>query len=482
MDFAIQWYPSKNFSPGRRKYGTQAEQVLGIVDHITAGPYPGCRDWLCNPEAKASAHYIITRKGEIVQLVKESDTAWHAGIVNKPNWDLYTKMGFNPNRWCVTPEMRVLTRDLKWVPCGELQVGDKLVGFDDQGSKEQRRHLQECEVTETGRRTLPCYEITLADNTVLRSSDEHPWLVWGGTGHGAIWMTTEKMYDEFCKLGGKRKSLSMPKYFDVLGVSNSYEAGYISGMIDGEGHLGMAPAPDSTFQLGIAQQDNAAFRKTKDYLDKLEIKYSVGTNHKHDRQEEVKQIVINGGRQAVMRTLMLCRPERIIGEAWAKKNLGDLMLKKQEVVDIVSIEPIGQQEIVALGTSTHTYICEGYGSHNTIGIEHEEYAGDGEPGLTEVQYQASLWLHRQLTAKYSMPIDTEHIVGHYRIDSVDRPNCPGPNFPWDRLFRDLTGAADWKQAIMDVGVQEKIIGQGHDPDEPAPKWFVVATILNHIKK
>lgn len=216
MDFQIEWYPSNNYSPGRRKYGTQTESILAIVDHITAGAYPGCRDWLCNPEAKASAHYIVTRTGKIIQLVREADTAWHGGIVNQPSWALYEQMGFNPNRW-------------------------------------------------------------------------------------------------------------------------------------------------------------------------------------------------------------------------------------------------------------------------TIGIEHEEYAGDGEPGLTEVQYQASLWLHRQLTAKYSMPIDTEHIVGHYRIDSVDRPNCPGPNFPWDRLFRDLTGAADWKQAIMDVGVRENIIGPGHLADDPSPKWFVVATSLNAVE-
>jgi len=72
----------------------------------------------------------------------------------------------------------------------------------------------------------------------------------------------------------------------------------------------------------------------------------------------------------------------------------------------------------------------------TIGIEHE-----GQPGeeLTEEQYQATLFLHKELTAKYNIPIDSEHIIGHYRIDSVNRPNCPGSAFPWDRLFNDLKG-------------------------------------------
>jgi len=70
----------------------------------------------------------------------------------------------------------------------------------------------------------------------------------------------------------------------------------------------------------------------------------------------------------------------------------------------------------------------------TLGIEHEGYDGT----LTELQYQSTLWLHKMLIQKWSLPINTDTIIGHYRIDSVNRPNCPGPNFPWQRLFADLT--------------------------------------------
>ncbi len=70
----------------------------------------------------------------------------------------------------------------------------------------------------------------------------------------------------------------------------------------------------------------------------------------------------------------------------------------------------------------------------TLGIEHEGYDGT----LTETQYQSTLWLQQQLITKWKLPITTDHIIGHYRIDSVNRPNCPGPNFPWSRLFADLT--------------------------------------------
>ena len=79
-------------------------------------------------------------------------------------------------------------------------------------------------------------------------------------------------------------------------------------------------------------------------------------------------------------------------------------------------------------------------NHSTIGIEHECYpAVGGDGNLTELQYQATLALHRQLIKAHSIPIDRDHIIGHCQIDSVNRPNCPGSAFPWDRLMKDLKG-------------------------------------------
>ncbi|MEM9223200.1 MAG: N-acetylmuramoyl-L-alanine amidase [Pseudomonadota bacterium] len=36
--------------------------------------------WLCAPESKVSAHYVITADGAVVPLVDEADRAWHAGV------------------------------------------------------------------------------------------------------------------------------------------------------------------------------------------------------------------------------------------------------------------------------------------------------------------------------------------------------------------------------------------------------------------
>jgi N-acetylmuramoyl-L-alanine amidase-like protein/Big-like domain-containing protein len=52
-----------------------------IVVHVTEGAFWGSVQWLKNPRAHASSHYVIGRDGKIVQLVHLSDIAWHAG-----NW------------------------------------------------------------------------------------------------------------------------------------------------------------------------------------------------------------------------------------------------------------------------------------------------------------------------------------------------------------------------------------------------------------
>jgi hypothetical protein len=73
----IEWIPasSSNYSTGRG-----GSRIRYVVIHDIEGTMPGAIAVFRNPRYAASAHYIVrARDGHIVQMVRESDRAWHAG-------------------------------------------------------------------------------------------------------------------------------------------------------------------------------------------------------------------------------------------------------------------------------------------------------------------------------------------------------------------------------------------------------------------
>ncbi|MFF3394764.1 N-acetylmuramoyl-L-alanine amidase [Streptomyces sp. NPDC002669] len=90
------WIPasSSNFNGGR------SAAIRQIVVHVTQGSYAGTISWFQNPAAQSSAHYVVrSADGEVTQMVRDSDTAWHArsanssslgieheGFVDNPSW------------------------------------------------------------------------------------------------------------------------------------------------------------------------------------------------------------------------------------------------------------------------------------------------------------------------------------------------------------------------------------------------------------
>lgn len=83
-------------------------------------------------------------------------------------------------------------------------------------------------------------------------------------------------------------------------------------------------------------------------------------------------------------------------------------------------------------------------NYYTISIEHEGIWANGKGKLTPAQLQATIELHKYIIAEVKriygvdIPIDREHIVGHYQITPITKPLCPGVNFQWDELIKALS--------------------------------------------
>lgn len=68
------------FPADRGNYGSRFNHAVDLVIlHATQGAFHSALIWFANPQAKASAHYVVSKEGRVAQAVPEGDCAWHAG-------------------------------------------------------------------------------------------------------------------------------------------------------------------------------------------------------------------------------------------------------------------------------------------------------------------------------------------------------------------------------------------------------------------
>jgi len=81
------------YSPNFNKKKRSSKSIKIIVIHYTGMQSEReSIDRLCDLKSKVSSHFIINRKGKIYRLVKEEQTAWHAG---KSFWAKYKNINKN---------------------------------------------------------------------------------------------------------------------------------------------------------------------------------------------------------------------------------------------------------------------------------------------------------------------------------------------------------------------------------------------------
>ncbi|MFJ9260128.1 N-acetylmuramoyl-L-alanine amidase [Streptomyces bacillaris] len=78
-------------------------------------------------------------------------------------------------------------------------------------------------------------------------------------------------------------------------------------------------------------------------------------------------------------------------------------------------------------------------NERAVGIEHEGFV-DRPKDLTKEMYEASARLTASICARYDIPIDREHIIGHVEVPGTDHTD-PGPHWDWDRYLKLVRRAA-----------------------------------------
>ena len=77
-------YPPAIWDPAPEcNWEPRTKEVSAVVIHYTEGSYAGAISWFKNCDAEVSAHYVIrSADGQITQMVREKDKAWHARTAN----------------------------------------------------------------------------------------------------------------------------------------------------------------------------------------------------------------------------------------------------------------------------------------------------------------------------------------------------------------------------------------------------------------
>ncbi|HET9381850.1 MAG TPA: peptidoglycan recognition family protein [Streptomyces sp.] len=77
-------------------------------------------------------------------------------------------------------------------------------------------------------------------------------------------------------------------------------------------------------------------------------------------------------------------------------------------------------------------------NERSVGIEHEGFV-DRPQDFTDAMYEASARLTARICARYGIPVDRAHVIGHVEVPGTDHTD-PGPHWDWDRYMR-LVGRA-----------------------------------------
>ncbi|MER7194934.1 N-acetylmuramoyl-L-alanine amidase [Streptomyces flaveolus] len=78
-------------------------------------------------------------------------------------------------------------------------------------------------------------------------------------------------------------------------------------------------------------------------------------------------------------------------------------------------------------------------NERSVGIEHEGFV-DRPQDFTDAMYGASARLTAGICARYEIPVDREHIIGHVEVPGTDHTD-PGPHWDWDRYLKLVRRAA-----------------------------------------
>lgn len=269
------------------------------------------------------------------------------------------QMGF-----CLSPDTKILTADLRWVRIDDVHVGDELVATDENSGvgRGNGRKMRTCVVQAKAEIEEEAFEIVFDDGRRITATGQHRFLSHARGGTACAWRRVEDF-----RVGDDIRYVTKP-----WGESSLEDAWY-GGILDGEGSM-KRTGNRSSLQITASQRGGSVWNRMLAYIRSRGHSHHVTADSRSSGQssklgsDPVYAVTVTRMNE-MFQLLGQCRPVRFLERRWWEGR--DLPGKRsgEAWARIVSITPVGRRRMVDLQTSTKTFIAEGLVSHNSTYVQ-----------------------------------------------------------------------------------------------------------------
>jgi hypothetical protein len=260
--------------------------------------------------------------------------------------------------FCLDKNTKVLSNKLEWIRIGDVKVGDRLIAVKENipGGSGSGRKMCTTIVEKKCIVFNKAIRIKFDDDREIVATPEHRFL---SRVRGAVhtcWRCVSEM-----KIGDEIRYITTP--WD----NGSAEDYWFGGILDGEGSLRFNNHTGA--EVCAVQKIGMLFEEMKKYA------LSTGLTFKleHDNRPAIEggkfgknpcAKVVFSRMDELFKIIGRTRPKRFIEKEWWNEK----SLPNNGWAKIVSIELLDNREMIDLQTSEHTYIAEGFVSHNSTAM------------------------------------------------------------------------------------------------------------------
>lgn len=290
-------------------------------------------------------------------------------ILNEAQKDLFNTVRHNSRTiilkarqigFCLDKETKVLSSDLKWIKLSDIQIGQEIISTEEfpLGGKGTGRKMKRAIVENKCSVFQPAFRLKMDNGKELIATAQHRFL---GKVRGAkhtVWRRVEET-----KIGDEIRFLVEPW------EEGTFEDGWFGGLMDGEGCLSKKSRTGAA--LTVSQIEGKVWERMLSYVNSRGYSYRIewdkrkaGLSSKFGSKPVGKVVFSNMA--DIFRVIGITRPARFMDRSWWDGKA--LTANGNSWAKVIAIEALGEREMIDLQTSTHTYIAEGFVSHNSTAM------------------------------------------------------------------------------------------------------------------